>query len=79
MDAWDTDSNTKITRVTRSYNVYRGNSPSTQNRLEVSSGVPTCLGFQMTKYQVDRTSALKWNMFAKCVFVTIVLFVLYFV
>lgn len=31
---YDSDIQTKVVRVNRTYNVYRGTSPSTQNRLE---------------------------------------------
>ena len=37
---YDTDVSTKVVRVNRTYNVYRGTSPSTQNRLEVSVVCP---------------------------------------
>ncbi|KAH3838862.1 paramyosin-like isoform X1 [Dreissena polymorpha] len=34
MDSWDDTSSHKVTRISRTYNVYRGSSPSTQNRIE---------------------------------------------
>lgn len=37
---YDSDVSTKVVRVNRTYNVYRGTSPSTQNRLEVSTAFP---------------------------------------
>lgn len=37
---YDSDISTKVVRVNRTYNVYRGTSPSTQNRLEVSAVCP---------------------------------------
>lgn len=39
---FDSDIQTKVVRVNRTYNVYRGTSPSTQNRLEVSEVCPLC-------------------------------------
>lgn len=39
---YDSDIQTKVVRVNRTYNVYRGTSPSTQNRLEVSEVCPLC-------------------------------------
>lgn len=39
---YDSDIQTKVVRVNRTYNVYRGTSPSTQNRLEVSEVCSLC-------------------------------------